>query len=469
MDISIQKQLENIGALLPDDRENVASDREQHDIVSRVGYMIGIFEEKFRSDYSLDMAVFDDMKKETQATIIRDLCACRTFAERNYKKIYTAVRDDFSSIFMLPELMPQDSLNRLQKNGVDLYPYRKDPMAFIIKINTTIRERIDSCRRLFPEWLNWNYLRDMFIMENGHTEEGCREQARYYFQYIDKYPHKMYIFWPEMEDREGYLLRNNRQFVCDLYRWHSDEFTDLSRVSDVSERTKNNIYDFIDSSDKCVFLVDCENSDPYALCAAINGLDQDKLEKIQKIILYDDVHAASAWEMLKKYVKIPVEYILMERIKDDKSLVDVSLTAGTCNEFYKNNVDSFVIVSSDSDYWGLIKALPEAKFLLMLEHNKTSPALKGALLEHSIFYCYIDDFYDGTGAELKTDALNADVRKVIKERSSINVSEILDEAIYHTRVHLSPTEVESFRRRYMSAWKYETDDDGNVWLEPKRT
>ena len=39
------------------------------------------------------------------------------------------------------------------------------------------------------------------------------------------------------------------------------------------------------ASEKTVFVVDCENSDPYALCAAINNLDSDRLEKIEKIIL----------------------------------------------------------------------------------------------------------------------------------------------------------------------------------------
>ena len=96
---------------------------------------------------------------------------------------------------------------------------------------------------------------------------------------------------------------------------------------------------------------------PYALCAAIRNLEEEMLNKIEKIVLYDDVHAASAWDILERYVRIPIEYIKIERLKDNKSLADIKLTAGTCREYYKNQVDSFVLVSSDSDYWGLIESM----------------------------------------------------------------------------------------------------------------
>ena len=53
-----------------------------------------------------------------------------------------------------------------------------------------------------------------------------------------------------------------------------------------------------------------------------------------------------------------------------QSLVDAKLIAGTCKEHYENTVDSFLLVSSDSDYWGLISTLEKARFLVMVEYNK---------------------------------------------------------------------------------------------------
>ena len=46
----------------------------------------------------------------------------------------------------------------------------------------------------------------------------------------------------------------------------------------------------------------------------------------------DDVHTASAWSILEKFTSIPVEHITIERIKQNKSLVDIRLTARACQE-----------------------------------------------------------------------------------------------------------------------------------------
>lgn len=146
------------------------------------------------------------------------------------------------------------------------------------------------------------------------------------------------------------VLHNDKKFVTLLYRWHEDEFTEYSRVSDVSSYVKGSIHGFIGDSARTVIVVDCENSDPYKLCAALRGLDRDNLAKISRIILVDDAHTASAWRILESFTNISVEHILIERVKQNKSLVDIKLTARACQEHYQNQVDSFIIVSSDSDY-----------------------------------------------------------------------------------------------------------------------
>ena len=99
------------------------------------------------------------------------------------------------------------------------------------------------------------------------------------------------------------------------------------KVSDAGAFVKNNIYDFIDDSEKTVLVVDCENSDPYKLCATLKNLDYEVMQKITAIILFDDVHTATAWRILENYTRIPVEHIMIERIKQNKSLVDIKLTA----------------------------------------------------------------------------------------------------------------------------------------------
>ena len=63
-----------------------------------------------------------------------------------------------------------------------------------------------------------------------------------------------------------------------------------------------------------------KTSDPYKLCATLKNLDYEVMQKITAIILFDDVHTATAWRILENYIRIPVEHIMIERIKQNKSL-----------------------------------------------------------------------------------------------------------------------------------------------------
>ena len=92
----------------------------------------------------------------------------------------------------------------------------------------------------------------------------------------------MYINWVPMD--EGNVLYNDKKFATLLYQWHCDAFTEYSKVSDAGAFVKNNIYDFIDDSEKTVLVVDCENSDPYKLCATLKNLDFEVMQKITAII-----------------------------------------------------------------------------------------------------------------------------------------------------------------------------------------
>lgn len=190
--------------------------------------------------------------------------------------------------------------------------------------------------------------------------------------------------------------------------------------------------------------------------------------KNRKIVLYDDEHAASAWESLSKYIDLPIEYTLIHRLKDNKSLADIKLAAGTCKEFYLNKTDSFVLVSSDSDYWGLIESIPEARFLVMVEHRKCSPAMKSALDKSGIFYCFIDDFYAGDGSEIKKDALLKAYAKGLRAALDANMNDILSDALSVTRIAMSYDEKEAFLSHYVkNRILVETDPSGHLRLSLK--
>lgn len=439
-----------------------------YDIVSKVAYLIGVPKQIFENEHEPPkLDIYERLEKDKTARIIRNLCVVRAAIERRFGKINDKIRKEFKSIYTLPELIPQDALRQLELDGVQFYKKSSTKLAHhIIEINRLISDRINNCKSLFPVWLNWEYIREIFIMRDGLTEAGIKAAANTYFTNLECYPYSIFINW--IPQPNGNILYNDKKFVTLLYQWHNDYFGDYSKVSDAGSFVKSNIYDFIDDAKRVVMAVDCENSDPYRLCATLKGLDADVTAKIQKIMLFDDVHTVDAWRILESHTQIPVEHIMTERVKQTKSLVDIELTAMTCREHYRNLVDSFIIVSSDSDYWGLISSLPEAKFLVMVEREKCGPDMKAALANSGIFYCYIDDFYTGDGEDLKKNALFNEIYRALDEALNLNVKDMLDDALLATRIEMSPVARRQFYEKYIKRISLAIDDKGNASLELRR-
>ncbi len=108
---------------------------------------------------------------------------------------------------------------------------------------------------------------------------------------------------------------------------------------------------------------------------------------------------------------------------------------------YRNEADSFVIVSSDSDYRGLISSLPDAVFLVMIEREKRGPGMKAALAE---MYRWIDN----------------SVR--------LNVNDMFDAALRNTRIEMSQAERRQFFDKYIRSMSLRIDEEGNVSVKLKR-
>ena len=437
-----------------------------YNIISRVAYLIGVQQNVFENEQQPPLLdIFVELENDSRARIIRNLCRLRTAIERNFSKIINAQIYNHKTLSMMPELMPVESLHQLSSDGIQLKTNQKLTF-FVIDLNKIISDRINNCKELFPIWVNWSYIKNLFIMPNGLTEEGIKAAGNLYFENYSAYPYQAYINWHPSD--QGNILYNDKKFVTLLYLWNNDIFIDDSKVSDISSNTKDGIYNFIETAKNIVFVVDCENSDPYKLCASLRGLAPEYAQKVSKIILFDDVNTVSTWRILESYTDIAVEHILIERVKDNKSLVDIKLTAGTCREFYQNNVDSFVLFSSDSDYWGLISSIPEAKFLVMLEYEKTGPDMKNALFNAGVFYCFIDDFYSGSSNDIKIAALLKEIQDTLTNALQVNIKDIVDAAHNTTRTDMSEAEKAQFYKKYVKPLSIEIDEDGNLSVQLKR-
>lgn len=454
---------------------NIESDEEvrrykdsTYEIISKVAYLIGVPKHIFENEkHSPKIEIYEELEGDRNARIIRHLCVIRNSIERSFKNINNKMRYEYRSLLSLTEHIPEESIRTLSGEGIIFYKSSNTQLyQHIIEINKLISDRINNCKSIFPLWLNWEYLKQIFIMPNGTTEAGTKAAANLFYTNLNLYPYKMYINWIPKEN--GNILYNDKKFVTLLYEWNGNVFTDFNKVSDAGSYIKGSIYDYIEESRKIVIIVDCENSDPYKLCAVIRNLDYTYTSKISSIILLNDIHAASAWVLLEQFTSIPIEHIMTERVMENKSLVDVMLTARVCKEHFANEVDSFIIASSDSDYWGLIQSLPEARFLLMIERDSSSIDLKNALSGAGIFYCYIDDFYSGNTDDVKHSALIQAMRNYVESKVDLNIYDMFENALKVTRVEMTTAEKNQFIAKYIRNMQLRIESDGRVVFEFKR-
>ena len=440
-----------------------------YEIVSKVAYLIGVPQRIFENEHEPPQRkVFLQLELDKNARIVRNLCVARTAIERNFKSINQAMREGLFSLYSLPNAVPPQCLRQLEEDGVRFIRGSAQRLSqHVVEINRLLSDRVNNVKGLFPLWLNWDYVKDLFLMPDGLTEEGTKEAATRYYAHMDYYPYQMYINWYPAD--EGNILYNDKKFVSLLYHWNGDRFTDFSKVSDVSGRVKGTIYDFLDQGERIMVLVDCENSDPFKLSSALRGLDQESLGKILGIVLFDDVHTTSAWGILEQFTSLPVEHVLVQRLKQDKSQVDLQLVSRAFKETYERQVDSFILVSSDSDYWALISNMEgKARFLVMVEREKCGPDLKRALAESGIFYCYIDDFYSGDAESLRTSALFQELHQYLDRNMRVNIYQMLEQALWNTHITMTDSEKKQFLQKHLRNMALSIDGDGNVTLDLKR-
>ncbi len=433
-------------------------------IVSKIAYLIGVPKHIFENEHEPPkMEFYEQMEQNKSARIIRNLCMIRTGLERHFQKIQNAMRYDLKNIDSLPEFIPPECAKQLWRDDVKLLKANYKPDKYIFDINKLLNQRINECKALFPIWLNWSYIRDIFLMPQGTTMGGAKAAFNSYHANFSKYPYQVYVNW-SFGDKDGNILYSDKKFVTLLYEKNEDFFQDISKVTDASNLVKNGIYDFIDKSRKTVFVVDCENSDPYKLHAVLKNLEPEEMEKVSKIILYDDVNTTVAWQILNEFTTIPVEHMMVQRVKGTKSLVDMSLAVGVCKEYYQFETDSFVIVSSDSDYWALISALPDAHYLVMVEESKCGRDMITAMNNAGIFYCFIDDFCTGNSEGVKLKTLLTQIQSRLDAAIQFNVEETLRQVYLETMVDMTEGEKKQFYNRYIKPMSIVIDADGTLHI-----
>ena len=417
-----------------------------------IGTKIDILEDNNPSEREL----FEKLKNDSDAVIFRALCSIRSNLMLNYTSTERSIVFNMQNLDRID--LYRDDVKILSKHEIYIVKANCRVNKYIADINLLISQRTNKIKDLFPEWVKWDYIRSLFLMPKGQDLESVRAESKKFANGRLNYPFTRYINWRPVE--EGNILLNDEKFLKILYRQFDDEFKDISKVKDASESVKTNIYDFINSNESTVIVVDCENSDAYKLASVLTQLDKSEISRINKIMLYDDPHTTKAWAFLGKITSIPVEHIMVDRIKENKSLVDMKMCAGVAASFYRDNIKSFILCSSDSDFWGLISSLPTAKFLVMIEYSKCGPDIKNALIENGTYYCAIDDFCTGNIKSFKLAVLHSELVSRVKDLVCIDTNEMLSDIFQTLRMDISEAEKQNFYKKYIQSMQLHIDKDG---------
>ncbi|MCD8147285.1 MAG: hypothetical protein LUD84_08445 [Clostridiales bacterium] len=460
------KSLEELGNLLSTEETEplpVNDHKNTYNLVALMMYLVGV---EYRHFEAHDPPLTENFQKHDQtknARIIRNLCRIRTALEQEYSQIRAAFLYDLKNLSSLPKLIPTDAVNGLLADGIDLQSTKPEVNQYILTINREISNHINNVKELFPEWVRWEYIRPLFLMPNGFKKEGIRAAGEYYNTNRNRYPYQCYMNWDQ--DGCGNILNSDYKFVRLLYEKHGDSFEDKSLVRGAGDQKMDDLYDFIGRNEKTLIVVDCENSDPVKLAAVLSSLNAAQKSAINKIKLFDSDYTTAAWTTLCK-MGIPSDYdtehIVVGRIYEHKSQVDMTLAANTCREVYLNQVDSVILVSSDSDYWALIQSLPGIHFLVMLEKAKSGLQIRNALESQGRPYCFIDDFCTGATYAIKTKTLLSEVQNRLDEAVNLNARTMLDEAFHSTWVQMSDREKVNFYNRHLKTMRLKIAEDGQL-------
>ena len=432
------------------------------EVVTTIAYMIGVRMSALTVSYGECSELIEKLRADRDATTIRYLCKLRTVLMQKFKKTDDLMRYQIKNLYNI-EWYDHDNIKQLEKWGFTIIQANSRSEKYMQEFTRLINENIDKCSRLFYDWLNWEYIRDLFFVPKYNKNAVMKQEFIKYMANIEHYPFQMYIHWQPAD--VGSIVYSDRKFLKIIYGQHNDSFTDYTKYRDADDEIRNNIYEFIDSSEKTAIAVDCENSNPFKLYSVLKGLNQDELAKIEKITLYDDPNTTAGWDWLSKFTQIPVEHIEIDRVTDRKSLVDLRMTASVVTNFYRDGITSFIIVSSDSDFWGLIESLPNAHFLVMYEYEKCGTSIKNALTQHGIYYCAIDDFCSAATEDMKRAVLFAELEKHLPTLYGENPLELTQKIYEATRVTATKKEMENFCNRYVKTLRLKLNSEGKFIIE----
>ena len=169
------------------------------EIVTTIGYMIGvkknILEQCFGEEYH---ELLQTLYVNKETSIIRYLCKLRTTLMQKFKKTDDEMRFNLKNLNSM-DFYDQDNIKQLEKWGFTIIQANCRSEKYMQEFTRLINENIDKCSQLFYDWLNWEYIRDLFFVPKYNKNGVMKAEFNKYMANIEHYPFQMYIHWQPAE------------------------------------------------------------------------------------------------------------------------------------------------------------------------------------------------------------------------------------------------------------------------------
>lgn len=387
----------------------------------------------------MDEFLYGTLKKDPEARRFRALCSVRTAIIQTWADTVEEYKGH-----------PTRPLSELSKIGRVVKELEVEGIVLerdfsLSRVVIQLNKRIEALAKpLVLRLLKDGGLADIFIMPAGDTIPGVREAVTAYGPMKSFFPYQKWVNWDFTKGgaNQKYLFADDEELLEQLSKQRN------------SEAEKLDIFLY---QQPCVAVVDCENSDAERVCSIIERYGSDC---ISKLVLVDDEHTTLLWNKIQRKISglgIPVERLETTRVKEQKSLVDLTLSIKVAEEHYKNGQNSFLLFTSDSDIWSVIKSFPDVRFLVAGEKEKTGDFFVAALLKEGIPFVFLNDVV-GSERPLTRKALLEESSKIIG-RTVFEAKKIITAAALNLGLYLTEEERATYADILLGSLKLKIDSD----------
>ena len=433
-----------------------------YNLVSKTAYLLGVGREDYFMNYKDE--IFEEMENIPEAKILRIMSKFRTALLNNYKEISQKIIYDLKNLDSLPDYFSQKDFHFLRSHGVEIVKVNTKAEDYIYHLTKEITNYTGKViPKVYPIWINHEYVKELFAMKCSRHKDGFAI-VKSFASKRNLYPYHIYV---NLSTKTASIaLTNDKAFTDCIYAAHGKSFHDSSKVVNRSANFSVGFERFFEAAGDIYILVDCENTNVYKLYCMLLGIKEkfkDGFSKIRKICLYDDIHTTNAWKLLHRFTEIKIEHNLIERVVENKSLVDIQLSTGACKAYYEDKIRNFILVSSDSDFFGLINSLPLCNFQVAVEKDNVSDQVLDAMDDIETAYCYMDDFYSGSLEPLYEAALKLEINDFLSNKTTIQLHKLFASAAKSARIDISDKELEVYLSKYAKSIHIERNAD-NLYL-----